>query len=105
MSSVRGVSGVETIWTIGHSTRTLEMFLDLLAVYRIEAVADVRRFPGSRRYPHFAKDALSESLPSRGIAYQWLPRLGGRRPVQPDSPNAGWRNASFRGYADYLASA
>ena len=105
MSSVRGVSGVETIWTIGHSTRTLEIFLDLLAVYRIEAVADVRRFPGSRRYPHFAKDALAETLPTHGIVYQWLPRLGGRRPVRPDSPNDGWRNASFRGYADYLASA
>ena len=69
------------IWTIGHSTRTLEAFLDALATYRIETVADVRRFPGSRRHPHFAKDALSESLPSHGIVYRWLPKLGGRRPV------------------------
>lgn len=105
MSSGCGASGVETIWTIGHSTRTLEKFLDLLAVYRIEAVADVRRFPGSRRYPHFAKEALAGTLPTHGIVYQWLPRLGGRRPVRPDSSNDGWRNASFRGYADYLASA
>ena len=94
-----------TIWTIGHSTRTLEEFLALLAAYRIEAIADVRRFPGSRRYPHFSREALGETLPSHGIAYQWLPKLGGRRPVQPDSPNDAWRNASFRGYADYLASA
>lgn len=101
----RGVTEVGTIWTIGHSTRTLQAFLDVLAEYRIEAVADVRRFPGSRRYPHFAQDALSETLPSHGIAYQWLPKLGGRRPVQSDSPNDAWRNASFRGYADYLASA
>lgn len=101
----RGVTEVGTIWTIGHSTRTLQAFLDVLAEYRIEAVADVRRFPGSRRYSHFARDALSETLPSHGIAYQWLPKLGGRRPVQPDSPNDAWRNASFRGYADYLASA
>lgn len=99
------VTGVGTIWTIGHSTRTLEGFLGLLAEYRIEAVADVRRFPGSRRYPHFGQDALSETLPSHGITYQWLPKLGGRRPVQPDSPNDAWRNASFRGYADYVASA
>jgi uncharacterized protein (DUF488 family) len=94
-----------TIWTIGHSTRTLEEFLGLLSKYRIEAIADVRRFPGSRRYPHFASDALAETLPAHGIAYQWLPQLGGRRKVQPGSPNTAWRNASFQGYADYIASA
>ena len=97
-------TGVATIWTIGHSTHTLEEFLALLGGYGIEAVADVRRFPGSRRYPQFARDALEQTLPAHGIGYQWLPTLGGRRPVQPDSPNTGWRNASFRGYADYLAS-
>ncbi|MFC5581410.1 DUF488 family protein [Rhodanobacter terrae] len=94
-----------TIWTIGHSTRTLEEFLGLLSEYRIEAIADVRRFPGSRRYPHFARDALAETLPAHDIAYQWIPKLGGRRRVQPGSPNYAWRNASFRGYADHLASA
>lgn len=104
MPSRRSVTEVETIWTIGHSTRTLDAFLGLLTEYRIEAVADVRRFPGSRRYPHFAQDALSETLPQHGIMYRWLPKLGGRRPVQPDSPNDGWRNASFRGYADYLST-
>jgi uncharacterized protein (DUF488 family) len=94
-----------TIWTIGHSTRTLEEFLGLLSEYRIEAIADVRRFPGSRRYPYFASDALAASLPTHGIAYQWIPRLGGRRKVQPGSPNTAWRNASFQGYADYTATA
>jgi uncharacterized protein (DUF488 family) len=94
-----------TIWTIGHSTRALEEFLELLKTYDIEAVADVRRFPGSRRYPHFARDALSESLPAHAIEYRWLPQLGGRRKVLADSPNSAWRNAAFRGYADHLASA
>jgi uncharacterized protein (DUF488 family) len=94
-----------TIWTIGHSTRTLEEFLGLLPEYRIEAIADVRRFPGSRRYPHFASDALAATLPAHGITYQWLPKLGGRRKVQPGSPNTAWRNASFQGYADYTATA
>ena len=101
----RSATAITTIWTIGHSTRTLEAFLAVLAAYRIEAVADVRRFPGSRRSPHFARDALAETLPSHGITYQWLPKLGGRRPVQPDSPNDAWHNAAFRGYADHLASA
>ena len=95
---------IATIWTVGHSTRSLEEFLDVLAAYAIEAVADVRRFPGSRRYPQFARDALAQILPEHGIAYAWLPKLGGRRRVQPDSPNTGWRNASFRAYADHLAS-
>lgn len=94
-----------TIWTIGHSTRTLEEFLDLLGEYRIEAIADVRRFPGSRRHPHFAGDALAGTLSAHGIAYRWMPGLGGRRKVQPGSPNTAWRNASFQGYADYTATA
>jgi len=94
-----------TIWTVGHSTRTLQEFLGLLVEYRIEAIADVRRFPGSRRHPHFASDALAATLPAHGLAYQWIPRLGGRRKVQPGSPNTAWRNASFQGYADYTATA
>ncbi len=94
-----------TIWTIGHSTRTLDEFLGLLAECRIEAIADVRRFPGSRRHPHFASEAMARSLPAHGIAYQWIPKLGGRRKVQPGSPNTAWRNASFQGYADYTATA
>lgn len=94
-----------TIWTIGHSTRPLDEFLGLLAAWRIEAVADVRRYPGSRRYPYFASDALVVTLPAHGIAYRWFPRLGGRRKVQPGSPNTAWRNAAFQGYADYTATA
>ncbi len=105
MSGEFAGTGVETIWTVGHSTRSLDVFLDLLARYRIEAIADVRRFPGSRRHPHFASEALAASLPAHGIDYQWLPALGGRRKVQPGSPNTAWRNASFQGYADHLASA
>ena len=97
--------GVEQIWTIGHSTRTLEEFLGLLDTYAIEALADVRSFPGSRRYPHFHREALAISVPEHGIAYQWLQKLGGRRRVLPDSPNGAWRNAAFRGYADYMATA
>ncbi|MDQ2668724.1 MAG: DUF488 domain-containing protein [Gemmatimonadota bacterium] len=93
-----------TLWTIGHSTHTLEEFFALLDEYRIEAIADVRRFPGSRRYPHFASEAMAESLPACGIAYEWISKLGGRRKVQADSPNTAWRNASFQGYADYTAS-
>ena len=65
----------------------------------------MRRFPGSRRWPQFARDALAASLPAHGIGYQWFPELGGRRRAQPDSPNTAWRNAAFRGYADHLSSA
>ena len=97
-------AGPATIWTIGHSTRTLEELLALLGESRIEAVADVRRFPGSRRHPHFASEALAATLPANGIAYQWMPKLGGRRKVQPGSPNTAWHNASFQGYADYTAT-
>lgn len=98
-------SDARTIWTLGHSVRAEEAFLDILGRYRIEALADVRRFPGSRRHPHFSRDALSISLPERGIDYLWIARLGGRRKPLPDSRNVAWRNPSFRGYADYLATA
>ena len=91
-----------TIWTIGHSTRTLDEFLDLLTVNAIEALADVRRFPASRKYPHFNQDALRNSLPGIGVEYVPLPELGGRRRPRPDSHNTVWRNESFRGYADYM---
>lgn len=94
-----------TIWTIGHSTRPLDAFLELLTHYRLEAVADVRRFPGSRRCPQYAQATLGAALAGNGIAYRWLPTLGGRRRPQPDSPNIGWRNPSFRGYADHMGTA
>jgi uncharacterized protein (DUF488 family) len=96
---------VRTIWTLGHSTRPLDEFLGLLGHYRLEAVADVRRFPGSRRQPQYAQAALRDSLGGSGIAYRWLPALGGRRRPRPDSPNSAWRNASFRGYADHIQTA
>lgn len=91
-----------TIWTIGHSTRTLNEFLELLKSCDIEAVADVRSFPGSRKYPHFGQDALSAALRDQGIRYEWFKALGGRRRPRPDSENTTWRNESFRGYADYM---
>jgi len=91
-----------TVWTIGHSTNTPVAFRDILGAHAIEVVADVRRFPGSRRLPHFARPALEADLLSAGIQYEWLPALGGRRSPRPDSPNNGWRHPAFRGYADYL---
>lgn len=91
------------IWTIGHSNRTLEQFLELLAQNHIELLADVRRFPGSRRLPHFNQENLSQSLAGIGIEYIHFPELGGRRrSVLPNSPNNAWRNAAFRSYADYM---
>jgi len=93
-----------TIWTVGHSVRPLDEFLATLAAYDIELVVDVRRFPGSRRLPQYASAALEASLAERGIAYWWLPALGGRRRPDPDSPNDAWRHPAFRGYADYVAS-
>jgi uncharacterized protein (DUF488 family) len=90
------------IWTVGHSTRTFAEFLELLQSCGIEFVADVRQFPSSRRFPHFNKTALSEALSLAGIGYEHFLGLGGRRPVLPDSHNLGWKNAAFRGYADYM---
>jgi uncharacterized protein (DUF488 family) len=90
------------IWTIGHSTRTDVEFLGLLGEHEIEAVADVRRYPGSRRMPQFGSEALAASLQSRGLSYLWLPGLGGRRKPHPDSSNTAWRSLQFRGYADYM---
>jgi uncharacterized protein (DUF488 family) len=90
------------IWTIGHSTHPIEEFLEILANSNIQRLADVRLIPYSRRNPQYNTDALSASLQSAGIRYHVMPGLGGRRKSRPDSPNRGWRNASFRGYADYM---
>lgn len=90
------------IYTIGHSTRSLEEFLKLLASRGIEVLADVRSIPGSRRYPQFGQEALAQALENAGIEYRWMKDLGGRRHTRKDSPNGAWRNASFRGYADYM---
>jgi uncharacterized protein (DUF488 family) len=95
----------KTVWTIGHSTRDIAEFLGLLANFRIEALADVRSFPGSRKYPQYGKEALAAALGAAGIEYLWLPGLGGRRRAAPDSPNTALRNASFRGYADHMSTA
>jgi uncharacterized protein (DUF488 family) len=94
-----------TVWTIGHSTRTADEFEQVLAAHGIRAVADVRRFPGSRRHPHFGRDALAATLPRAGVEYAWMPALGGRRRPRPDSRNLAWRNLAFRGYADYMETA
>ena len=90
------------IWTIGHSTRGIDEFVSLLKQNEINLLADVRAWPGSKRYPQFNKDALTESLRAHGIRYQHFPELGGKRKSKPDSRNTAWRNASFRGYADYM---
>jgi len=92
----------KNIWTIGHSTRTIEPFIAMLQSFDIQLVADIRSFPGSRRYPHFNKEALEVTLPENNIAYIHLKDLGGRRPAKKDSINTGWRNAAFRGFADYM---
>lgn len=93
------------VWTVGHSNRPLEDFLMLLEQARIEQVADVRRFPGSRRWPHFSGDALRTSLAERGVGYVHLAELGGRRGTPAEgSPNTGWRVPSFAAYADYMAT-
>lgn len=90
------------IYTIGHSTRSLDELIDLLRVHGVQRLADIRRFPGSRRYPHFSRESLSESLPQHGIDYVHVVELGGRRAPLPDSPNTAWRNDQFRGYADHM---
>jgi uncharacterized protein (DUF488 family) len=92
---------VNTLWTVGHSTHSAERFQEVLQAHEIELVADVRRFPGSRRLPQFSQEALERDLADHGIAYRWLPQLGGRRSPGSDSPNTGWRHRAFRGYADH----
>ena len=93
-----------TVWTIGHSTRSTEEFLATLAAHEIESVVDVRRFPGSRRLPHFGAEALEASLRAGGVSYEWIAELGGRRRADPGSPNDAWENDAFRGYADHTAT-
>jgi len=92
----------ETLWTIGHSTRSLDEFIALLKNNAIEVLADVRHFLGSRKYPHFNVEPLQHALHGTGIDYAPFTELGGRRKMQPDSPNTAWRHPAFRGYADYM---
>jgi uncharacterized protein (DUF488 family) len=91
-----------TVWTVGHSNRPLEEFVRLLQARGATLVVDVRKMPGSRRNPQFGRDALPPALRRAGLEYVHAPRLGGLRRRRPDSPNTGWENASFQGYADYM---
>jgi uncharacterized protein (DUF488 family) len=91
------------VLTIGHSNHPLERFLDLLARHGVEALADIRRFPGSRKHPQFNRDSLAAALQQSGVEYHWLEALGGRRPRPGDeSPNLGLENQGFRNYADCM---
>ncbi|MDP4211065.1 MAG: DUF488 domain-containing protein [Bacteroidota bacterium] len=90
------------IWTIGHSTHTLEKFVAMLHSFEIALVADIRSFPGSRRYPQFNKESLALTLPENHIQYTHIRALGGRRKVKAGSLNTAWKNAAFQGYADYM---
>lgn len=92
------------IYTIGHSTRSLDELVRLLEEHRVTRLADIRRYPGSRRYPHFSGESLAATLPPLGIEYAHFPDLGGRRSPSKSSPNGGWRNGQFRAYADHMAT-
>ena len=99
------MAGEPILWTVGHSTRSIEEFLALLEVGSIALLADVRRFPGSRRFPHFGQDALAASLDNAGIEYRHFVDLGGRRSKRLEgSPNTAWRVEQFNAYADYMQS-
>jgi uncharacterized protein (DUF488 family) len=93
-----------TVLTVGHSTRTIEEFLSILKAHGVQRLVDVRSIPKSRRVPQFNSDALAASLREQGIDYVHLKSLGGRRQAKKGSANTGWRNSSFRGYADYMAT-
>ena len=91
-----------TVFTIGHSTRSIDVFLAMLHGHGVTSLLDVRTVPKSRHNPQFAREALAPALRGSGIAYEQVPALGGLRRARPDSANTGWRNTSFRGYADYM---
>lgn len=93
-----------TVLTIGHSTRELAAFIELLTGNGVTCLVDVRTVPRSRKNPQFNRETLPDALRAAGIDYLHLPGLGGLRRARADSPNAGWRNASFRGYADYMGT-
>jgi uncharacterized protein (DUF488 family) len=92
------------LFTIGHSTHPWEEFLSLLSEHEIGAIADIRRFPGSRKHPQFGQANMAAALPEARIEYRWIELLGGRRKAVETSPNQGLRNESFRNYADYMAT-
>jgi uncharacterized protein (DUF488 family) len=91
-----------TIYTIGHSTHSQDVFQQILTAHGVRCLVDIRRYPGSRRYPQFSKESLSQWLPAAGIEYVHELALGGRRKPSEDSPNTFWRNTQFRAYADYM---
>lgn len=93
------------IWTIGHSNRTIETFLEIIASHNIQLIVDVRQFPGSRKYPYFNKEQLETTLKENSIDYRHIVELGGRRKPAKDSPNTTWKNDAFRAYADYMETA
>jgi uncharacterized protein (DUF488 family) len=93
---------VAILRTVGHGTLDAADFLALVRGAGIATIADVRRYPGSRRYPHFARDAMAAWLPEGGVAYRWMPALGGRRRPDAASPHVALRNAQFRAYADHM---
>jgi len=94
-----------TVHTIGHSTRAIDAFLSLLQAHRVERLVDVRRWPASKRFPHFRREALTASLKEAGIDYVWRKDLGGFRKPAPDSPNTAWKTGAFRAYADFMLTA
>jgi uncharacterized protein (DUF488 family) len=95
-----------TLYTIGHSTRSLEDLIEALQSHEIQTLVDIRAFPMSRRLPEFNRESFEKSLPASGIRYVWMKALGGyRKKIREDSPNIGLRNASFRNYADYMLTA
>ena len=91
-----------TLWTVGHSTRPIDEFIDFMRAHEIRLLVDVRTIPRSRHNPQFNTDSLAESLKQAGLRSVHMPTLGGLRKTRKDSINDGWRNASFRGYADYM---
>jgi uncharacterized protein (DUF488 family) len=98
----KGISGSDTVFTIGHGTRTIDEFAAALRSFEVSLVADVRTIPRSRHNPQYNMDVLPGSLAGYGVDYFHASGLGGLRKVRHDSPNTGWRNASFRGFADYM---
>lgn len=104
MTRLKSWQGVR-VWTVGHSTRPFEAFVGLLTSFEIGVLADIRTVPRSRKNPQFNADALPSALAPYALEYAHLPRLGGLRHARKDSQNTGWRNESFRGYADYLLTA
>jgi uncharacterized protein (DUF488 family) len=105
MSSPPAADPGPAVWTIGHSTRSEDELIELLRVHGVRILVDVRTVPRSRHNPQFDRDRLPAALERAGLAYRHEPSLGGLRKPRPDSPHTGWRNASFRGYADHMDTA